>query len=121
MKTTVSIVTSESVRPWQVVVVPFPYTERLAEKRRPAVVVSSERLHREGYLWIAMITGAGKTKRAGDVPIRDLEAAGLPGASLVRAAKLATIEPDRIVRRIGRLADTEQAAVRKALASFLAK
>ena len=54
-----------AVAPFDVIVVPFPYSERLAEKRRPALVVSNARLHREGYLWIVMITGAGKQKRAG--------------------------------------------------------
>ena len=109
------------IRAWEVVVVPFPYSERLAEKRRPAVVVSNARLHGEGYLWIAMITGAGKEGRAGDVAILDLEHAGLPGASRVRASKVATIEPVRIVRTIGSLAEPERAAVRREVAGFLAK
>jgi mRNA interferase MazF len=104
-----------------VIVVPFHCSERLAEKRRPALVVSNERLHREGYLWIAMITGAGKTAVDGDVPVRDLAAASLPGASIVRTSKLATIEPERIQRRIGSLAGRERAAVKRALLAFLAK
>jgi mRNA interferase MazF len=93
----------------------------LAEKRRPALVVSGERLHREGYLWVVMITGAGKTARAGDVPISNLDAASLPGASMVRASKLAAIEPERVLRSIGRLARGDRAAVRTALEGFLAR
>jgi mRNA interferase MazF len=108
-----------SFRPWEVVVVPFPYSERLADKRRPALVISNERLHREGYLWIAMITGAGKENRPGDVPIRDLQIAGLPGASMVRVSKLATIEPARILRSVGSLATGERARVGKTIAGFL--
>jgi mRNA interferase MazF len=104
-----------------VVVVPFPYSERLAEKRRPALVVSSEALHREGYLWIAMITSAGKAPRAGDVPIADLAEAGLPGASIVRALKLATVEPERVLKRVGCLAGAERDSVRDAVAGFLAR
>ena len=110
-----------TARPWDVVVVPFPYSERLAEKRRPAVVVSSPRLHREGYVWIAMITGAGKSPAAGDVPIEDLRRAGLPGASIVRGSKIATVEPSRILRRVGSLAENEKSAVRDAVTGFLAK
>jgi mRNA interferase MazF len=113
-------VTSESIRPWAVIVVPFPYSERLAEKRRPALVVSNERLHREGFLWIAMITGAAKVRRGGDVEIQDLGSAGLPGNSLVRTSKIATIEPARIVRTIGLLAASERAAVAKAVTKLLA-
>jgi mRNA interferase MazF len=103
-----------------VIVVPFPYSERLQEKRRPALVVSNERLNRDGFLWIAMITGAAKDRRAGDVEIHDLKSAGLPGNSLVRTSKIATIEPARIVRTIGTLAGSERAAVAKALTAFLA-
>jgi mRNA interferase MazF len=104
---------------FDVVVVPFPYTDQLAEKRRPALVISNAKLHREGYVWIAMITGAAKERRAGDLVIRDLKAAALPGASMVRTVKIATVEPERILRRIGMLAETERAAVRKAVVGIL--
>lgn len=115
-----STVTSELARSWDVVVVPFPSSERLAEKRRPALVVSGETLHREGYLWLAMITGAAKAAKAGDVLIHDLASAGLPGDSMVRTSRLATVEPERILRRIGSLAGRERAAVRGMIGSFLA-
>src|SRR5947209_5864866 len=104
-----SIVTSSLVfRPWDVVVVPFPYSDRLAEKRRPALVVSSARLHRLGYVWLVMITGAAKQQRLGDFAVSDLQAAGLPGASMVRTSKLATVEPARVIRRIGAIAKGER-------------
>ena len=113
--------TSETLTSFEVVVVPFPYSERLAEKRRPAVIVSGPTLHKTGFLWIAMITSAGKETRPGDIAIRDIASAGLPGPSIVRASKLATIEPVRVVRRIGRLAPSERAAVVKAIERFLGK
>ena len=68
-----------------------------------------------------MITGAGKERRPGDVAITNATAAGLPGASMVRSLKIATIEPQRVLRRIGSLAGRERAAVRKAIAAFLAE
>jgi mRNA interferase MazF len=105
-------------RPFDVVVVPFPYAERLAEKRRPALIVSSAALHAEGYLWLAMITGAAKERRQGDVLIQDLKGAGLPGPSMVRTTKIATVEPERILKRIGTLGRSEQAAVRKAISGW---
>jgi mRNA interferase MazF len=113
------IVASDAISAWDVIVVPFPYSERLAEKRRPALVISNDTLHRDGYLWIAMITGSSKERRAGDLVIRDLGSASLPGASMVRVSKIATIEPERILRRIGTLAKRERAAVRKAVIGFL--
>jgi mRNA interferase MazF len=110
---------ASEIAPFDIVVVPFPYSDQLAEKRRPALVISNAKLHREGFIWIAMITGAGKEARAGDVAIKDLASAGLPGASMVRASKIATIEPERILRRIGTLAKRERAAVRKAVVGFV--
>jgi mRNA interferase MazF len=111
--------TSEGIAPFDVVVVPFPYSDQLAEKRRPAIVISNDKLHDQGFVWIAMITGAGKQHRVGDLVIKDRASAGLPGASMVRTLKIATIEPARVVRRIGALATAEHAAVRKALVGFL--
>ena len=40
---------------------------------------------------------------------------------MVRAAKIATIEPERIVRRMGKLARGERAAVRKTLVAFVGR
>jgi len=46
-----------TLQPFEIVVVPFPYTDRMAEKRRPALVVSNAELAaRFGRVWVAMIT-----------------------------------------------------------------
>jgi mRNA interferase MazF len=103
---------------FEVVVVPFPYSDRLAEKRRPALVVSAsavgEHLER---VWVAMITSDRGERLFGDAEVGDLTAAGLPSASIVRASKIATIETNRILRRVGRLSPTDEAAARAALRS----
>ena len=44
--------------PFDVVVVPFPYADRLAEKRRPALVISNRKLAVHRLVWVAMITSA---------------------------------------------------------------
>ena len=113
--------TSNAPNMWDVVVVPFPYSDRMAEKRRPALVVSAASLHDLGYVWIAMITGAGKVQHAGDVVVRDLARAGLPGASMVRTTKIATVGPSRILRRVGTLAAGQRRQVRKVIETFLAR
>ena len=86
-----------------VVVVPFPYSDRLAEKRRPAVIVSGPEVAAAGFVWIAMITSARNTALATDVRIDDLPAAGLAVPSVVRPLKIACIEPARVLRAIGAL------------------
>src|ERR1041385_383118 len=42
--------------PFDIVVVPFPYADRLAENRRPALVISNRKLAGHGLIWVAMIT-----------------------------------------------------------------
>jgi mRNA interferase MazF len=75
-----------------IVRVPFPYTDRPVVQRRPALVLSNaEFARRHGLLWVLMITSAANVAWAGDVPIVDFEAAGLPAPSVVRTAKIATI------------------------------
>jgi mRNA interferase MazF len=105
--------------PYDVVVVPFPYADRLAEKRRPALVISNRRLAAHGLVWLAMITSADNEQWGSDVAIADLDRAGLPAPSVVRPAKIACIEPTRIDRRIGRLDKMEARKVGQRLRGFL--
>ena len=105
--------------PFDVVVVPFPYADRLAEKRRPALVISNRKLEVHGVIWIAMITSADNERWPGDVPVGDLKRAGLPAPSVVRPAKIACIDPSRVDRRLGRLDKASARAVSQKLRGFL--
>jgi mRNA interferase MazF len=104
-----------------VVVVPFPYSDRHAEKRRPAVVVTGDGLARTGFVWVSMITTAKRGAQPHDIPIDDLAAAGLTVPCLVRPTKIACIEPYRILRRSGRLSDDVAGAVFATIRSFIAE
>lgn len=76
-----------------VIKVPFPYTDRPTRQSRPALVVSTggiEAAH--GLLWVVMITSAQNRGWPGDLPVADLAGAGLPVPSVIRTAKIATIE-----------------------------
>lgn len=102
--------------PFDVVVVPFPYSDRLAETRRPALVVSAPDLERTlDRVWVAMITSDRGQQLHGDATIADLTAAGLPAPSRLRASKIATIEVGHILRRVGRLSDPDRNAAMEAL------
>ena len=112
---------SEGARfdPFDVVVVPFPYADRLAEKRRPALVISSRRLTAHGLIWLAMITSVDNERWSSDVAITDFGHAGLPAPSVVRPAKIACVEPSRIDRRIGQLDKAQARLVAQRLRRFL--
>jgi mRNA interferase MazF len=101
--------------PFDIVVVPFPYADRLAEKRRPALVVSAPALQKRfGLVWLMMITSADNPAWDCDVAITDLKLAGLPAPSVVRPAKIATVDAARILRWIGKLAARDARKVRAA-------
>jgi mRNA interferase MazF len=104
---------------FDIVVVPFPYADRLAEKRRPALVISNRKLKPFGLIWVAMITSADNAPWSCDVAIADLARAGLPAPSVVRPAKIACIEPARIERRAGKLDKATAKAVAQRMKGFL--
>jgi len=107
-----------SFAPGDVVVVPFPYADALAEKRRPAVVVSSPHLEREHRLvWLVMVTSTTRRWR-GDVPVTDLATTGLPVSCVVRPAKIACVGAPRILRKLGALCPADWKAVRASLARY---
>lgn len=90
-------------KPGDVIKVPFPYTDRATRQRRPALVVSNgglEEIH--GLLWVVMITSAEHRPWPDDVKIEDHQSVGLPAPSVIRPAKIATIEA-RDAEQLGRL------------------
>lgn len=104
-----------------VVVVPFPFTDSAASKRRPALVISNAEAFNlpVGHSVLAMITSAGNSAWPLDVTISDGNAAGLTAASLVRM-KLFTLDNRFILRRLGRLAASDRKAVEASLKRLLA-
>ena len=104
---------------FDIVVVPFPYADRLAERRRPALIISGPKLASYDLVWVAMITSAENERWPSDANISDLDSAGLPAASVVRPAKIACIEPARIERRIGHLDKPTARIVAQRLRGFL--
>ena len=104
---------------FDIVVVPFPHSDRLAEKRRPALVISNKRLEALGVLWVAMITSADNESWQGDVPISDVNRAGLPAPSVIRPTKIACIDPARVLRRAGKLDRATARVVSQRVRRFL--
>jgi len=106
---------------WDIIKVPFPYTDRPVRERRPALVVAADGIQREhGLLWVLMITSAANRGWPGDVAISDLTGAGLPAESVVRTAKIATIEVKE-AERIGSLPMPDRIGVARHLAMELAR
>ncbi len=111
----------KSFEPWAVVRVPFPYADRPIVQRRPALVLACpDAVDGLPVLLVAMITSAAHRRWPNDVVIVDLACAGLPAPSLVRCARITTIDAD-VVELLGILGDTERGHVRSRLRSILAQ
>lgn len=106
--------------PGDLVVVPFPFTDTAATKRRPALVISSPEFQQaNGCMVLLMITSAKHSRWAGDVTLRDWKSAGLPQASLARL-KLFTLDNRFVLRKLGILSANDRKAVKESLQRHLA-
>jgi mRNA interferase MazF len=104
------------VKPGDVALVRFPFTDAATTKKRPALVLArTARSPRNRLATVAMITSQVEAlKLEGDVLLADWKAAGLLHPSLLRLAKLATFDEDLIDKTIGRLSARDVDAARKA-------
>lgn len=103
-----------------VVLVPFPFTDQSGSKKRPAVVVSSDRYQRERPDLILMpITSRNPgSTRFGDVPVSGPHAAGLLLPGVIKPV-IFTIEARLVIKSIGRLVDDDQRALRHVIAQIV--
>jgi mRNA interferase MazF len=103
----------------QIVSVPFPYVEVTTTRRRPALVVSQGLGDNNALVWVLMITSSDNRAWPGDVIIPEKSAVtGLRSSSIVRTAKIATVEASA-VRAIGKLEPDTMTTVRDALRTAL--
>jgi mRNA interferase MazF len=85
---------------FDVVAAPFPYIERPVTKRRPCIVIAEP--EETELAWVIMITSAKNKGWVGDVEIQNLSITGLKVPSLIRTAKIATVESN-MLKCIGKL------------------
>jgi mRNA interferase MazF len=103
---------------WDVIVVPFPFSDTAAEKRRPALVISNAAFNAAGHTVLAMITTRGHHPWPGDCNLEDYDDAGLPLPCLVRL-KIFTLDNRVILRRLGSLGKADRKRVETSLKTHL--
>jgi mRNA interferase MazF len=105
---------------WDIVSIDFPFVEGADAKRRPGLVVSSDRLRADyAVYWIAMITTAASGPLPGDVAITAPERAGLAHACFIRVGRLTTVNDALITRKIGEITARDRTAVTALLRRYL--
>ncbi len=90
---------------WEVVLVPFPFTDLSQTKRRPAVILSSMEYNGRGDAIIGFLTSnLSGSELPGDFVLTEPGIAGLPLPTKFRL-KLATIDLSIVVKRLGTLSE----------------
>ena len=104
------------MKPDEIALVRFPFTDLAADKKRPALVLArTARSPRNRLITVAMITSQVEAlKLDGDVLLADWKAAGLLHPSLLRLAKVVTIDEQLADKTIGRLSARDLEAARQA-------
>lgn len=99
-----------------VVLLRFPFTDSVGQKRHPAVVVSSDSyMQRTVDLLVAMVTS--KSRRlplVGDYSLKDWRGAGLIGPSVVRA-RIATVHSKHVIRTLGQISAPDMEGIDRGL------
>lgn len=105
------------MKPGDVALVRFPFADVATTKKRPALVLAQTvRSPRNRLTTLAMITSQIESLRLeGDVLLDQWKAAGLLHPSLLRVAKIATVEADLVEKVIGKLGTRDHEAALEAL------
>lgn len=106
-------------KPFSIIVVPFPFTDKDYTKKRPALVMSSlEHQEQTNHISLLMITSAKNSAWASDYVINVLEGTGIDARSIVRQ-KLFTVDSRLVIKSIGKLSSTDKSEVLKKLHNHL--
>ncbi len=99
-----------------IVLVPFPFTDQTAVKRRPAVVISGLAYNREkpDLIVMAVTSQLRSIASPGEVWLQDWSEAGLLKTSAVKAV-IATLEQRLVIRTLGRLTARDQTNLHDAI------
>jgi mRNA interferase MazF len=104
---------------FDVVAVPFPFTDRDAAKRRPALVVSNALFNKQhDQLVLAMITTSANNVWPSDVSLANWQEAGLKVACHFRL-KLFTLDQNLVLKTIGHLSSQDIQSVQVVFAKHI--
>jgi len=101
--------------PFDLVLLPFPFTDLRTTRQRPCVVLAA--FQPKGlpkHYVVAMVTSnLSGLAFPGDAELGKWSEAGLPKPSLVRLAKVVTVESSLIRKKLGTLEAADRRAVRQ--------
>ncbi len=99
-----------------VVLVPFPFTNQMTSKQRPAVIVSQRAYARSrpDVVVMAITSQIRASLGFADTLLTDWQSANLLKPSVIKPV-LATLEQGLVIKQLGQLSAADQAALRLAI------
>ena len=92
---------------WDIILVPFPFTNLETTQKRPALIVSPDKYNNKKDVVIAFITSKLDVEyTTGDYKLQEWKEAHLPKPSML-CMKLATIDNSIILKKLGRLTEKD--------------
>lgn len=104
---------------WEVILVPFPFTDLTTIKKRPALIISHNDYNKADNLVIALITSNIRENNE-DYKIVKWSEAGFPKESVIRM-KFATVDKSIIVKKLGKLKKEDIDSFKEKLIAFFDK
>lgn len=93
-----------------VILIPFPFTDLTTTKKRPCIIVSSERFNKKynDVIVIAVTSQIPEKMSEEDIllSLQEQKEAGLPKTSLIKVGKIVTIDQRLIRKRLGTIPHT---------------
>ena len=104
----------------EVVLVPFPFTDQIGAKKRPAVIVSTSAYNtsRRDLIIMSVTSQVRQPLDFGEAMLADWQAAGLIKPSVIKPV-FATIEQGLVLRTLGALSANDLRALRDAVAQII--
>lgn len=91
------------MRKGDIVLIPFPFTDLSGIKNRPALVLADAEID----VTVSFITTQLNWSEKFDIKVEPSQENGLKKTSLIRLRKLATVDKDLVIGKIGNLSQDE--------------
>ena len=104
----------------EIILVPFPFTDQSATKKRPAVVVSSKAysLNLQDIILMAVTSQIKPSAVFGETMITKWQLASLLKPSVIKPV-FTTIEKSLVLKKLGRLTQQDMAALRSTIQNII--
>ena len=104
--------------PWDIVLLPFPFTDLSSSKKRPAIVLSPRVYNLNQDVVVLFLTSnLSSTPKMGDYKLEHWQSSNLPKPSMVRM-KFATIDKDFILKKIGEIKSKDSSKIKAEISTF---